>query len=164
MPGISYSSLLLLIAAAASVLVLLYLMRNRWRSQPDGLQALIEEAPETGSQQRDQLVIPLLVYEERFPSFGRILRLVLARFPIEDFLQEDEFRQAIHFLSESISKPRGEDKVAASMCLIVRTFISNPNVEYRCRPRLQELLDQFLDEIELQPAARQKPSQHQSNN
>lgn len=148
MPGLSYSSLLLIIAAAASVLVLLYLMRDRWRSQPDGLQALLEEESQTAGELRCQMVIPLLVYEERFPAFGKILKLVLARFPLQDFLSEEGFREAMHFLSESVSKPAGEDKVAASMCLIVRTFVSNPNVEYRCRPRLQELLDQFLEEIE----------------
>ena len=148
MPGLSYSSLLLVIAAAASVLVILYLMRNRWRSQPDGLQALLEEGTEAGGDLRYQLVIPLLVYEERYPAFGKILKLVFARFPLQDFLHEEGFREAMQFLSESVSKPVGEDKVAASMCLIVRTFLSNPNVEYRCRPHLQELLDQFLEEIE----------------
>ncbi len=148
MPGLSYSSLLLVIAAAASLLTLLYLMRSRWRSQPEGLQSLLENDPQARSDLYHHLVVPLMVYEERIPSFGRILKLVLSHFRLEDFVQEKGFREAMQFLAESISQSSETDKAAAAMCTIVRTFLSNPNVEYRCRPHLQQLLDQFLEEIE----------------
>ena len=148
MPGLSYSSLLLVIAAAASLLILLYLMRNRWRSHPEGLQSLLENHSQARGELHHQLVVPLLVYEERFPTFGKILQLVLSHFRLEDFIQERGFREAMQYLGESISQPSKPDKATAAMCSVVRTFLSNPNVEYRCRPQLQELLDQFLEEIE----------------
>jgi len=37
------------------------------------------------------------------------------------------------------------------MCVIVNTFVRDPDVEYRCRPHLKALVDQFLREVEIAP-------------
>lgn len=144
MPGLSYSNLLIIMAVAVLFLALIFALRQRWRSQPEGLQALLHGRDEL----HHQLVVPLMVYEERYPSFGKILKLVLSRFPLQSFMRDRDFREAIQHLTDSISRHSAPEKVAASMCAVVRTFVSHPEVEYRCRPELGELLEEFLREVE----------------
>lgn len=139
-----YSLALLLVAAAALVLTALYLARRRWSFSRQGLQSVEAEKHE-GFEER---VLPLLVYEDRYPAFGRIAGLVFQNFPVARFLKSEDFRQAQEFLARSAFRPADQHSLEAAMCVLVKTFISDPEVQYRCPP-INEWVDQFLDEIEI---------------
>lgn len=144
----SYSVTLLCVLAAALVLVVAYATRRRWRGQPQGIQSLLAGRPRAETDIYHFYLVPLMVYEDKYSSFGRILAVVLERFPLQGFLQHEEFRSALESLGEGAFQEESPKSAAAAMCLIVRTFISDPEVSYDCRPYLQPLVNEFLEDIE----------------
>lgn len=144
---LSYSELLLLFTAAAGCVLLFFLFRRYWLSHPAGLQAVINRSDTREADTYAEYIVPLLVYEERYPAFGGLLSLVLAHFPLSRFLQEEEFKSALTFLRNSVSQPADRNRIVMAMSVVVRALIQDPDVEYRCRRQLPRLVNQFLREI-----------------
>ncbi len=147
MPGLSYSSLVVLILLALTFIVVVYMRRGRWRAVPGGLQSLQRSNQRTQREIYHDVVVPLMLYEEKYPAFGEILVLVLDRFPLEEFLKDDEFETAIQFLAAGVYGQPAESELESKMCAVVRAFVSDPDVEYQCREALHPLVDRFLAEL-----------------
>ena len=144
---VSYSTLLLIIFLAALLLLALMLVfRHRSRTEPSKLQEMLAE-PKVPEDQLGYLV-PLLVYEESYPRFCEIVSLVLEYFSLERFLKGQEFRTALVFLQDSAFSKSSRQSVTTAMSVLVSSFVSDPDVEYRCRSQLWPLVDLFLQEIE----------------
>ena len=148
--ALPYSYLVLTVAAASLLLIALFLLRRRWRLHPTGLQALAgarDDDPRERETYREYL-IPLMLYEEKYPSFGRILSLVLGHFPLSRFLREEQFRSALTLLKDSAFQPFEGRRIANDMAVVVRFLMEDPDVEYQCRKQFPLLVQQFLEEIE----------------
>ena len=146
---LSYPVLLLIFALALIALgIFLFVGRRRSAASSDELQRLLDSARTGEPLENSHHLTPLLLYEKRFPAFCRILALVLKEFPLQRFLQRSDFSQALDFLSSKpFSDAESEDPIPA-MVVIVEVFLSDPDVEYRCRPRLRTLVNQFIREAE----------------
>jgi len=146
---LSYPVLLLIFGLALVALgILLFIGRRRSAASSGELQRLLDSARTGDPLEDSHHLVPLLLYEKRFPAFCRILVLVLKQFPLQRFLQQSEFSQALDFLmTKPFSEGEPEDPVPA-MVIIVEAFLSDPDVEYRCRPRLRRLVNQFIREVE----------------
>ena len=148
--ALSYSYLVLAIAAASLFLLALFLLRRRWSLHPLGLQALAETR-DVDLEEREtyrEYFIPLMLYEGKYPSFGRILSLVFGRFPLSRFLQEEQFESALTFLRDSAFESFDGRRVVTAMAVVVRSLSEDPDVEFQCRQHLSGLIAQFLQEIE----------------
>lgn len=146
---LSYPVLLLIFALTLIVLgIFLFIGRRRSAASSGEFQRLLDSA-RTGEPLEDShYLVPLLLYEKRFPAFCGILGLVLKQFPLQRFLQRSDFSQALEFLAaKPFSEAEPEDPIPA-MVIIVEVFLSDPDVEYRCRPRLRTLVHQFIREAE----------------
>lgn len=143
----SYSDLLLVFSVAALFILALFLLRKRWVLHPMGLQNLVGKSEAAEEDDYAKYLVPLMLYEEKYPSFGRILSLVLARFPLARFLQEEEFKKALTFLCDATFHSFDGGRVAPSMATVVRSLVKDPDVEYHCRERLPGLVKEFLKEI-----------------
>ena len=143
---VSYSTLLLIFTAALLLFALILLVRRRNRTPPSQFQEILAK-PRIPEDQLKYLV-PLLVYEESYPRFCEIVSLVLEHFPLERFLRGKEFRTALVFLQNSAFSESSRQSVTTAMSALVSSFLSDPDVEYRCRSQLQRLVDLFLQEIE----------------
>ncbi len=146
---LSYPVLLLIFALTLLALgIFLFIGRRRSAASSGELQRLLDSA-RTGEPLEDSHhLVPLLLYEKRFPAFCRILVLVLKQFPLQRFLQQSDFCQALDFLTaKPFSETESEDPIPA-MVVIIEVFLSDPDVEYRCRPRLRTLVNQFIREAE----------------
>ena len=143
---VSYSTLLLIFLAALLLLALMLVVRRRNRTEPSKLQEMLAK-PRIPEDQLKYLV-PLLVYEESYPRFCEIVSLVLEHFPLERFLEGQEFRTALVFLQNSVFSESSRQSVTTAMSVLVSSFLSDPDVEYRCRSQLGPLVDLFLQEIE----------------
>ena len=93
-------------------------------------------------------LIPLLVYEKKYPTFVKILVLVLSKFPLERFLNDSDFSEALALLENSIFSSSTKEESISAMANILETFLSDPDVEYRCRPMLKLLVEQFVQETQ----------------
>ena len=146
---LSYPVLLLIFALTLITLgIFLFIGRRRSAASSGELQRLLDSARTGDPLEDSRRLVPLLLYEKRFPTFCRILALVLKQFPLQRFLQRSDFSQALDFLtSKPFSDAESEDPIPA-MVLIVEVFLSDPDVEYRCRPRLKRLVNQFIREAE----------------
>jgi hypothetical protein len=136
----SYSQLVLIFLAALLVLLVLFLFFRRTSEAAD----LFAARPDAGQ----DYFLPVLVHEIRYPSFGKILALVFNHFGPERFLSNPEFKDAFEALRTAAFEKRHPKKVVADMSLIVRAFLSDPEVEYRFRKDLPPLVDLFLMEIQ----------------
>ncbi len=144
-PFVSYSTLFLVFTAALLLLTAMFFIRRRKWSAPTKLQVMLAK-PRMPRDQLDYLV-PLLVYEESYPRFCEIVSLVLQHFPLERFLTGQEFRSALVFLRKAAFSEPGRESVTTAMSVLVSSFLSDPDVEYRCRSQLRPLVDLFLQEI-----------------
>lgn len=146
MPG-TFLEFLLISVAAALFLIGAFLLRRRWTARPTRLRLLLE-----GESRRiagvEEILLPLLVYEDDFPSFTEIMGLVLETFPLSRFLGNAQFREALTFLDKAVYDNGGAIHLRAAMCQVVRVFLEDPDVEYHCRPHLSRLVDSFLEELE----------------
>ena len=148
--ALPYSYLVLAIAATSLLLLALFLLRRRWSLHPLGLQ-ILAETRNVDLEEREayrEYFIPLMLYEEKYPTFGRILSLVFGRFPLSRFLQEEQFKTALTFLRDSALEPFDGRRVVTAMAVVVRSLSEDPDVEFQCRQHLSGLIAQFLQEIE----------------
>jgi len=154
--SINYLPLLLAFTGALIFVLVQVLIRRPWQLKPTGIQTLLDQqglAQQELELELDQeYLVPLVVYEEDYPAFGHIIRLVLESFPLGRFIEQDEFEEALISLRNSVFQSSTSHEVVSIMCVIVNTFVRDPDVEYRCRPHLKVLVDQFLKEVE-SPAA-----------
>ncbi len=146
---LSYPVLLLIFALALIALgIFLFIGRRRSAASPGELRRLLDSARDGESLEDSQHLVPLLLYEDRFPAFCKILGLVLKQFPLQRFLQRSDFRQELEFLAANpFSDTDSKDPIPA-MIVVIEVFLSDPDVEYRCRPRLRPLVNQFIREVE----------------
>ena len=146
---LSYPVLLLIFALTLIALgIFLFIGRRRSAASSGKLQRLLDSTRAGEPLEDSHHLVPLLLYEKRFPAFCRILALVLKQFPLQRFLQRSDFCQALDILtSKPFSDAESEDPIPA-MVVIVEVFLSDPDVEYRCRPRLRTLVNQFIREAE----------------
>ncbi len=143
-----YMHVLIVIAVALLGLVGIYWHRDRWNTPPTRLRAVLSrEEAELGSEDTDSLA-PLLLYEERYPAFADIIGLVLSRFSLDRLLRGKRFRDNLAFLSHATCREERPEHVQAAMCQIIHALLEDPDIEYRCRPELQELIDRFLTQLE----------------
>ena len=146
---LSYPVLLLIFALALIALgIFLFIGRRRSAASPGELRRLLDTARDGESLEDSHHLVPLLLYENRFPAFCKILGLVLKQFPLQRFLQRSDFRQELEFLAGNpFSDTDSKDPIPA-MVVVIEVFLSDPDVEYRCRPRLRPLVNQFIREAE----------------
>ena len=146
--SISYLYLLLAFTCALSFVLIQILLRKPWQPQRSGLQSLIRRDSPLENDLYHKYLIPLLVYEEEYPSFGNILGIVFQKFTLDQFLPEKGFQEALTYLRDSVFKKSTQPNQVEAMCLIVHTLIRDPDVEYACRPHLKSQVDRFLKEME----------------
>ena len=146
---LSYPVLLLVFALSLTALgFLLFIGRRRSAASSGELQRLLDSSRRGEPTAIGPRLAPLLLYEQRYPAFCKILALVLEQFPLQRFLQRSDFSDALDFLvSRPFSAPESEDPTPA-MVAMIEVFLADPDVEYRCRPRLRKLVNQFIRETE----------------
>ena len=144
--SITYLHILLAFTVAVLFIVLQVLIRVR-RANPSGIQDFLRKRNKEQDEPDHEYLVPLLVYEEEYPTFGRILELVLKSFPLKRFRQERDFDRALDYLHASVFKASDSQDLIWAMSHIVNTFISDPDVAFECRPDLETLVAQFLEEI-----------------
>ncbi len=142
----SYWHLLIVGSAALAFFLALFLLRRRWNTRATRLRLLLSQPSE--DLESIQRLVPVLIFEDQFPSFCEILGLVFERFPIQRFDKSPDFHRALHYVTESAFQQVDSRHLKAAMCEVVRLFLDDPDVEYNCRPLLSVLVDQFLREIE----------------
>ena len=155
---VGYPALLLIFALSLIVLgIVLFIGRRRSAASSGELQRLLDSARTGEPLENSHHLVPLLLYEKRFPAFCKIVALVLKQFPLQRFLQRTDFSQALDFLTaRPFSETESEDPIPA-MVVIVEVFLSDPDVEYRCRTRLRTLVNQFIREVERRPGRPMTP-------
>ena len=149
MLSVSYYFLVLVFAVVAGGLLTVVLVRRRWVSPSTELQiALAQVDPDSGEEQLYQdYLVPLLVYEEEYPSFSKILGAVLGSFPLDRFMEKEEFSNALESVRGSIFQRAHPARVETAMAAIVNCFLRDPDVEYECRQELSVLVPDFLSEL-----------------
>ncbi len=135
----------------AVLFIVFHVLIRFWRSDTSGIQDLLDEPNKDQSEPDHEYLVPLMVYEEEYPAFGKILELVLKSFPLKRFRQEGNFEKALSYLHDSVFKASTSEDLVWAMSHIVNTFVSDPDVAYECRPHLESLVNQFLEEISLPP-------------
>ena len=147
--SISYSHIVLIAVGAMVFLVILLLVgRRHWLPGATDLQSLLRRGDPEEQELYHHFLIPLLVYEDQYPSFLSIMALVLDRFPFQPFLNQKEFRTALTHLRDSVFQRADQGGIISSMSTIVQIYRSDPEVEFNCRPHLEPLVEQFLKEVE----------------
>ena len=144
---LDYVDLLLIAGAALSVLFVLFHLRRKDLSRVSPLEAALAKSQDAMQQEQLDLLLPLLVLEERFPAFGQILALVIERRGIEQVAGNPAFLEPARYLAQAAFSDSKQQPVGGALCHIVRGFLDDPDVEYCCRPELPHLIDQFIDEI-----------------
>ena len=146
---LSYPVLLLIFALVLIALgILLFIGRRRSAASAGELHRLLDSARTSEPLGDSHHLVPLLLYEKRFPAFCQILSLVLKQFPLQRFLQRSDFRQALDLLAANPFSETDSENPISAMVVVVEVFLSDPDVEYRCRPRLRTLVNQFIREVE----------------
>ncbi len=145
--SITYLNILLVFTVAVLFIVFQVLIRI-WRSNPSGIQDFLRGRKDNREPDHEYL-IPLMVYEENYPAFGRILELVLKNFSLKRFRHEKDFEKALNYLHDSVFKASTSEDLVWAMSHIVNTFVSDPDVAFECRPHMENLLNQFLEEISI---------------
>jgi hypothetical protein len=153
--SITYLHLLLALTGALLFILAQFLLRRPWQLKATGIQSLLDQdslAEQELELELDQeYLVPLVIYEEDYPAFGNIIRLVLESFPLGRFLEEEDFEEALVSLRNSVFQSSQPQELVSTMCMIVNTFFRDPDVEYRCRPHLEVLVNQFLEEVDISP-------------
>jgi hypothetical protein len=147
--SITYLHILLAFTVAVLFIVFQVLMKV-WHSNHSGIQDFLHGRKDDHEPDHEYL-IPLMVYEEEFPAFGRILELVFKSSPLKRFRQERDFDKALNYLHDSVFKASNSEDLIWAMSHIVNTFVSDPEVEFQCRPHLETLVAQFLEEVSRPP-------------
>ncbi|MEE8348305.1 MAG: hypothetical protein V3R94_01960 [Acidobacteriota bacterium] len=145
--SITYLHIILAFTGAVLFIVFQVLIRVS-RTNTSGLQDFLRGHKDNHEPDHEYLV-PLMAYEEDYPTFGRILELVLKSFPLQRFRRERDFEKALNFLHDSVFQASHSEDLAWAMSHIVSTFVRDPDVAFECRPHLEDLLDKFLKEVSL---------------
>lgn len=145
--SITYTHILLALTATLLVAVLLVLT-TVWNSKPSGIQNLLSRYDENEIEPDHTYLISLMIYEEAYPAFGEIIELVLTRFPLRYFSQKSGFDNALHYLHDSVLEESNSKDLVWAMAHIVNTFVSDPDVASECRPYMEPLVAQFLEQTE----------------
>jgi len=154
---LDYVDLLLIAGAALSVLFVLFHLRRKDIARVSPLEAALAKSRGVMQQEQLDLLLPLLVLEERFPAFGRILALVIERRGIEKVAGNPAFLEPARYLAEAAFSNIEQRSIGGALCHIVRGFLDDPDIEYCCRPELPHLIDQFIDEIDGQDSGSENP-------
>lgn len=153
--SITYLHLLLALTGALLFILAQFLFRRPWQLKATGIQGLLDQdslAEQELELELDQeYLVPLVIYEDDYPAFGNIIRLVLQNFPLGRFLEEEDFEEALVSLRNSVFQSSHPQELVSTMCEIVNTFVRDPDVEYQCRPHLEVLVNQFLEEVDVSP-------------
>ncbi len=144
--SITYLHILLAFTVAFLFIVLQVLIRVRYLN-PSGIQDFLRKRNKQQEEPDHEYLVPLLVYEEEYPTFGKILELVLKSFPLKRFRQDRGFDRALGYLHDSVFKTSDSQDLTWAMSHIVNTFVSDPDVAFECRPHLETLVPRFLKEI-----------------
>jgi len=144
---ISYSQLLLICLGAGLFLLLIVLFHRK-------VAVRTAECAYSGGEEDveehhfyTEYVMPLLVFERDYPSFIAILSVVLESFPISRFTRHEDVRSAFAFLREAAFNGGDPRRIATVMCVVIQSFVNDPDVEYRLRLKLPDMLDRFLKEV-----------------
>ena len=104
--SISYLYLLLAFTGALLFILAQILLRRPWQLKPTGIQSLLEQeslADQELELKLDQeYLVPLVIYEDDYPAFGNVIRLVLESFSLGRFLEESDFQEALISLRNSV--------------------------------------------------------------
>jgi len=142
---------ILLAFTVALLFVAFHVLMRVWRSDTSGIQDFLGERNNDESEPDHEYLVPLMVYEEKYPAFGQILELVLKSFPLKRFRQEKTFEQALKYLHDSVFTASTSEDMVWAMSHIVNTFVSDQDVAYEYRPNLETLVSQFLEEVSRPP-------------
>lgn len=132
--------------------------RRKHFLQRDGLSEVFRRHPLEESAFRDgrrDLLLMLLCYEDRYPSFAKILEKIAPHFPLTHLVPQPQFRRAINELRE-ISQ-HGSHTVAArtnehaALATIVRLVIDDPAIGRIYGRDLEPLVDEFLQQLQDTP-------------
>ncbi|MFQ5740505.1 MAG: hypothetical protein ACE5JX_15980 [Acidobacteriota bacterium] len=145
--AVSYLHLVVVAGSGIACFIWILLRLKSRYSRPTRLQLLLARDDLRQKQLYIEHLVPLMVYEEVYPSFGEILALVLDRFTLTQLLEDESLRSALSFLRDSVCQSSNGGRIKSAMCQIVRGFVGDPDIEYVCRPQLSPLVDRFLDEI-----------------
>ena len=155
--SITYTHLLLALTGALLFILAQFLLRRPWQLKATGIQSLLdqdrlsEQELELELELDQEYLVPLVSYEDAYPAFGNIIRLVLESFPLGRFLKDNDFEEALVSLRNSVFQSSHPQELVSTMCEIVNTFVKDPDVEYGCRPHLEVLVNQFLEEVDISP-------------
>jgi hypothetical protein len=149
----TYTQFIVLGAFAVLFLVAAIVVRRRWDSPPSRLRQLLARPPAHHSADQLDSLAGLLIFEDTHRAFVDLLGLVLAKFSLGYFEDEESFAQALDFLNRAALEPVNPVAVQSAMCHMVQCLVENPDVEYACRPEFDELLSSFLLQAESSSAA-----------
>ncbi|MBI3939750.1 MAG: hypothetical protein HY315_02845 [Acidobacteria bacterium] len=142
-------------AVLLALAVSLYVRRRRFLQRGGFSEAIHEHYAKGGmvpEGQRD-LLIMLLCYEERYPSFGAILAKIAHTFPLDYFSRYSEFGRAVETLVElsqdgADTKPRRLREHAA-LATIVRLAIDDPRIQQSYGRELEPLVDELIRQLQI---------------
>jgi len=144
---LSYGYLLLVTLGTGLIVLLLVVFRRNLANRVVGCPFPADTHQVREHEFYTEFLMPLLVLERDYPSFIAILSQVISRFPISRFTVNDDFRSALAYLREASFNGGDPREISNVMCVIVNTFVNDPDVEYDLRLTLPDLLNKFLDEI-----------------
>ncbi len=147
-----YLEVLIAVAGALLILVGIFFFRDRWNSRATRLRDVLGGSDLQLSKEESDCLAAILLYEETYPSFTEILGLALSRFSLRRLRRRERFRQNLDYLAASACRQERSEHVQAAMCQVIRALLEDPDVEYHCRPRLQQLIDSFLGGLEARRA------------
>lgn len=145
---LDYVDLLLIAAAALLFLLLLFLVRQKQIGRRSPLERALSNSKGAAKTHQD-LLMSLLVLEEQYPIFGRIAALVIERCGIRRLIRHPDFIEPARYLAQAAFSEQ-QSSVRGALCHMVRGFLEDPDIEYKCRPELAGLIDQFIEEIDLE--------------
>ncbi len=147
--SVSYYLLVLVFAVVTGGLLTVVLLRRHWVSPPTELQVALAGMSHASSEEQlyQNYLLPLLVYEEEYPSFSKILGAVFSSFPLRRFMKKEEFSAALESVRGSVFQRAQPARVETAMATIVNCFLRDPDVEYECRQELSVLVPGFLGEL-----------------
>jgi hypothetical protein len=146
---LDYTDLMAIAGGSLAVLLLIYLARRRQINRISPLQAALDKIQPPLEPEQLELMLPFLVIEERFPSVGRILALVIRRRGFPVLTRNQSFTEPAQYLAQAAFSAGDEKTIGGALCHIVRGLLDDPDIEYNCRPELPELVDRFIEEIDL---------------
>lgn len=145
---LGYFQTLLVIVAVFLVLLVIFLLRERWNTSPTLLRQTLADHHHPIPEEGADALATFLLYEEEYPAFADIMGLALSRFPLDRLQQGDRFRDSFEFLAGATRREESPERIQAEMCRLIHALLEDPDIEYGCRPELEVLIDRFLNQVE----------------